>query len=81
MLGTIVVGTVATIRVNVHTSFIKLNAQGGTIVNLQHTLDGILPKLLTAVSCYTMSSSNITSYIPNGFDVGRPLMATWPEAR
>jgi len=53
MLGTIVIGAVAAIWVNVHTSFVMLNAQGGTIVNLQHTLDGIFPKLLTAVTVIT----------------------------
>ena len=38
---------------------------------------GLLPKYHTLrtgkgpeVSCYTMSTSNITSYVPNGFDVG-----------
>ncbi len=30
------------------------------------------------ISCYTMSTSNITSYVPNGFDVLATQMAAMP---
>lgn len=50
MLGTIVIGAVAASWINITTSFQMLNADGGTIINLQSTFDGIYPKLLSAVT-------------------------------
>lgn len=50
MLGTVVIGAVAASWINVTTSFQMLNAEGGTIINLQNTFNGIYPKLLSAVT-------------------------------
>lgn len=50
MLGTVVIGAVAASWINVSTSFQMLNAEGGVIVDLQKTLDGIFPKILSAVT-------------------------------
>ncbi len=50
MLGTVVIGAVAASWINVSTSFQMLNEEGGVIVDLQKTLDGIFPKLLSAVT-------------------------------
>lgn len=50
MLGTIVIGAVAASWINVTTAFKMLNADGGTIIDLQATLDGICPKLLSAAT-------------------------------
>lgn len=48
MLGTVVIGAVAASWINVTTSFQMLNAEGGVIINLQQTLDGVYPKILSA---------------------------------
>jgi len=50
MLGTVVIGAVAASWINVSTSFQMLNEEGGVIVDLQQTLDGIFPKILSAVT-------------------------------
>lgn len=59
MLGTVVIGAVAASWISVTTSFQMLNAEGGTIINLQNTLDGIYPKLLSAgavIFCWWLMS-------------------------
>lgn len=48
MLGTIVIGAVAASWINVTTAFQMLNAEGGVIIDLQKTLDGVYPKILSA---------------------------------
>lgn len=48
MLGTVVIGAVAASWINVTTSFRMLNAEGGVIIDLQSTLDGVYPKILSA---------------------------------
>ncbi len=50
MLGTIVIGAVAASWINITTSFKMLNADGSPIIDLQSTLDGICPKLLSAAA-------------------------------
>lgn len=50
MLGTIVIGAVAASWINVTTAFKMLNADGSPIIDLQATLDGICPKLLSAAT-------------------------------
>lgn len=50
MLGTIVIGAVAASWINITTSFKMLNADGSPIIDLQATLDGICPKLLSAAA-------------------------------
>lgn len=50
LLGTVVIGAVAASWINVTTSFKMLNADGSPIIDLQNTLDGICPKLLSAVT-------------------------------
>lgn len=59
MLGTIVIGAVAASWISITTSFEMLNSEGGTIINLQKTFDGIFPKLLslvTVVLCWWLMS-------------------------
>jgi len=48
MLGTVVIGAVAASWINVTTSFQMFNAEGGVIIDLQNTLDGVYPKILSA---------------------------------
>lgn len=50
MVGTIVIGAVAASWINVTTAFKMVNSEGGTIIDLQSTLDGIFPKLLSALT-------------------------------
>ena len=50
MVGTIVIGAVAATWINITTSFKLSNAEGGTIIDLQKTFDGIFPKLLSAIT-------------------------------
>ncbi len=50
MLGTVVIGAVAASWINVTTSFVMLNSVGEEIVNLQNVLDGVYPKILSAVA-------------------------------
>ena len=50
MLGTIVIGAVAASWINITTSFKMLNEDGSPIIDLQSTLDGICPKLLSAAA-------------------------------
>ena len=50
MVGTIVIGAVAATWINITTSFKLNNAEGGTIIDLQKTFDGIFPKLLSAIT-------------------------------
>ena len=50
MVGTIVIGAVAASWINVTTAFKMINSEGGTIIDLQSTLDGIFPKLLSALT-------------------------------
>lgn len=64
MLGTVVIGAVAASWINVSTSFQMLNAEGGVIVDLQKTLDGIFPKILSAVTvifCWWLMSKKKVS--------------------
>lgn len=50
MVGTIVIGAVAASWITITTSFEMLNDDGSPIIELQKTLDGICPKLLSAVT-------------------------------
>ena len=50
MVGTIVIGAVAASWININTSFKMVNAQGGTIIDLQATFNSIYPKLLSALT-------------------------------
>ena len=50
MVGTIVIGAVAASWINVTTAFKMVNSEGGTIIDLQSTLDNIFPKLLSALT-------------------------------
>ena len=50
MVGTIVIGAVAASWINVTTAFKMVNSEGGTIIDRQSTLDGIFPKLLSALT-------------------------------
>lgn len=64
MLGTVVIGAVAASWINVSTSFKMLNAEGGVIVDLQQTLDGIFPKILSAITvifCWWLMSKKKVS--------------------
>lgn len=47
MLGTMVIGGVTAMWININTSFQMLNSEGGVIVDLQSTLDSVYPKLLS----------------------------------
>ena len=47
MLGTMVIGGVAAMWINIETSFQMLNSEGGVIVDLQSTLDSVFPKILS----------------------------------
>ena len=49
MLGTMVIGGVAAMWINISTSFEMLNSEGGTIVDLQSTLDSVYPNILSPV--------------------------------
>lgn len=49
MLGTMVIGGVTAMWININTSFQMLNSEGGVIVDLQSTLDSVYPKLLSPV--------------------------------
>ncbi|MDD3224497.1 MAG: PTS system mannose/fructose/sorbose family transporter subunit IID [Clostridium sp.] len=50
MVGTIVIGAVAATWVNISTSFKMYNGRGGIIIDLQKTLDGVFPKILSAAA-------------------------------
>lgn len=47
MLGTMVIGGVTAMWINIQTSFQMLNSEGGVIVDLQSTLDSVYPKILS----------------------------------
>lgn len=49
MLGTMVIGGVTAMWINIETSFQMLNSEGGVIVDLQSTLDSVYPKILSPV--------------------------------
>ena len=49
MLGTMVIGGVAAMWINISTSFEMLNSEGGVIVNLQDTLNSVYPNILSPV--------------------------------
>ena len=49
MLGTMVIGGVAAMWINISTSFQMLNSEGGIIVDLQSTLDSVYPNILSPV--------------------------------
>ena len=49
MMGTMVIGGVAAMWINISTSFEMLNSEGGVIVNLQSTLDSVYPNILSPV--------------------------------
>ena len=49
MLGTMVIGGVAAMWINISTSFQMLNSEGGVIVDLQSTLDSVYPNILSPV--------------------------------
>lgn len=49
MLGTMVIGGVTAMWINIQTSFQMLNSEGGVIVDLQSTLDSVYPKILSPV--------------------------------
>lgn len=49
MLGTMVIGGVTAMWINITTSFQMLNSEGGVIVDLQSTLDSVYPKILSPV--------------------------------
>ncbi len=49
MLGTMVIGGVAAMWINISTSFQMLNSEGGIIVDLQKTLDSVYPNILSPV--------------------------------
>lgn len=49
MLGTMVIGGVAAMWINIQTSFQMLNSEGGIIVDLQSTLDSVYPNILSPV--------------------------------
>ncbi len=66
VLGTIVIGAVAASWITVTTSFQMLGSDGSVIINLQNTLDGIYPKLLSAVTvifCWFLMSKKKMSPI------------------
>ncbi len=57
--GTIVIGAVAASWITITTSFEMLNDDGSPIIELQKTLDGICPKLLsviTVIFCWWLMS-------------------------
>lgn len=49
MLGTMVIGGVTAMWINIETSFQMLNSEGGVIVDLQSTLDSVYPKILSPI--------------------------------
>lgn len=49
MLGTMVIGGVTAMWINITTSFQMLNSEGGVIVDLQSTLDSVYPQILSPV--------------------------------
>ena len=49
MLGTMVIGGVTAMWIDIETSFQMLNSEGGVIVDLQSTLDSVYPKILSPV--------------------------------
>lgn len=49
MLGTMVIGGVTAMWIDIQTSFQMLNSEGGVIVDLQSTLDSVYPKILSPV--------------------------------
>ena len=49
MLGTMVIGGVTAMWINIETSFQMLNSEGGVIVDIQSTLDSVYPKILSPV--------------------------------
>ena len=59
MLGTMVIGGVAAMWINISTSFQMLNSEGGVIVDLQSTLDSVYPNILSpifVVGCWYLLS-------------------------
>ncbi|RBP63337.1 PTS system IID component (Man family) [Alkalibaculum bacchi] len=50
MVGTVVIGAVSASWVNVTTALKMTNPEGEVIIDLQNTLDGIFPKLLTVLT-------------------------------
>jgi mannose/fructose/N-acetylgalactosamine-specific phosphotransferase system component IID len=50
MVGTIVIGAVAATWINITTSLQLHNSQGGVILKLQDTLNGVYPKLLSGLT-------------------------------
>lgn len=50
MVGTVVIGAVAATWVNITTSLQMYNSKGGVIFKLQDTLNGVYPKLLSALT-------------------------------
>lgn len=49
MLGTMVIGGVTAMWINIETSFQMLNSEGGVIVDLRSTLDSVYPKILSPI--------------------------------
>ena len=49
MLGTMVIGGVTAMWIDIQTSFQMLNSEGGVIVDLQSTLDSVYPKILSPI--------------------------------
>lgn len=59
LVGTIVIGAVAASWINITTALSMSNSKGEEIINLQETLDGIFPKMLTAavvIICWWLMS-------------------------
>lgn len=59
MLGTMVIGGVTAMWINIETSFEMLNSEGGVIVNLQDTLNSVYPKILSpifVIACWYLLS-------------------------
>lgn len=67
MVGTIVIGAVAATWVNINTSLKMYNSRGGVIIDLQKTLDGVFPKILSAgaviLAWWLMSKKKISPTI------------------
>ena len=67
MLGTMVIGGVAAMWINISTSFQMLNSEGGLIVDLQSTLDSVYPNILSplfVIGCwYLLSKKRLSPVI------------------